>query len=242
MPDRYVDVRTHRTALNELFAERRAHVIGCCTRNFLSEFSHHTLEVKSGRTGFRSEIDAEPLEEGCDGDRNGCLSPRKTDSVQMPWNALANRILAGSKRKKEIKVENQSDYDQWLSELYSEIEVFVKRVNALKLDESEQRDKFYEFVSRFSDRLKDLRERSEASGAPADALIRLEELIEVMNESSSKVHVSVAYIGDDPFEKARREKKREEREQEKIERMREKRDEIADQIEEVTEVFEEDDS
>lgn len=42
--------RTRRTALNELFAERRAHVIGCCTRSFLSEFSRRTLEVESGRT------------------------------------------------------------------------------------------------------------------------------------------------------------------------------------------------
>lgn len=158
----------------------------------------------------------------------------------MPWNALVNRILAGSKRKKEIKVENHSDYSQWLSELYSEIEVFVKRVNALDLEETEQRDKFYEFVGRLSNRLEDLRERSEASGAPAETLIRLEELIEELNESSSKVHVSVAYIGDDPFEKARREKKREERKQEKIEQLREKRDEIADQIQEVTSALEED--
>ncbi|WP_313694262.1 hypothetical protein [Halorarum halobium] len=160
----------------------------------------------------------------------------------MAWNALADRILAGSKRKKEIEVENQSDYDRWLSELYSEIEVFVKRVSALDLEEAEQRDKFYEFVGRLSDRLENLRERSEASAAPAEALIRLEELIEVMNESSSKVHVSVAYIGDDPFEKAKREKKREKRRQEKIGQLREKRDEIADQIQEVTEAFEEDDS
>lgn len=137
-------------------------------------------------------------------------------------------------------MENQSDYSQWLSELYSEIEVFVKRVNALDLEETEQRDKFYEFVGRLSDRLEDLRERSEASGAPAEALIRLEELIEVLTESSSKVHVSVAYIGEDPLEKARREKKREEREQEKIEQLREKRDEIADQIQEVTSALEED--
>lgn len=152
---------------------------------------------------------------------------------------MANRILAGSKRKKEIEVENQSDYGRWLSELYSEIEVFVKRVNALDLEETEQRDKFYDFVGRLSDRLEDLRERSAASGAPAEALIQLEELIEELTESSSKVHVSVAYIGDDPFEKAKRNKKREELEQEKIEQLREKRDEIADQIQEVTSALDE---
>ena len=161
--------------------------------------------------------------------------------MAMPWNALANRILAGSKRKKEIEVENQSDYDQWVSELYSEIEVFVKRVNTLNLEEASDREKFYEFVKRFSDRLQDLRERSEASGAPAEALIELEKLVEVMNESSSsKVHVSVAYIGDDPFKKAKREKKREERKQERIEQLREKRDKIAGQIQELTSAFDED--
>ena len=42
--------RTHRTALNELFTDRRAHILGCCTRNFLSEFSRHTFELQSGRT------------------------------------------------------------------------------------------------------------------------------------------------------------------------------------------------
>jgi hypothetical protein len=152
----------------------------------------------------------------------------------MPWNALANRILAGSNRKKEIEVENQSEYDQWVSELHSEIAVFVKRVNSLDLTASEGRSKFYEFAGRLSDRLNDLRERSESSGAPAEALIKLEELIEQINDTSSQIHVSVAYIGNDPFEKARREKKRKKREQEKIERAREKRNEIAESIEEFT--------
>lgn len=160
----------------------------------------------------------------------------------MPWNALANRILAGSKRRKEIEVENRSDYDQWASELYSEIEVFVKRVNALDLEESGDRSKFYELAGRLSDCLQDLRERSESSGTPAEALIQLEKLIEQINNTSSQVHVSVAYIGDDPFEKARREKKRKKREQEKIERAREKRDEIADKIQQLTAAFEEDGS
>ncbi|AAV44717.1 unknown (plasmid) [Haloarcula marismortui ATCC 43049] len=160
----------------------------------------------------------------------------------MPWNALADRILTGSKRKKELEVENQSEYDQWVSELYSEIEVFVKRVNNLNLSEAEGRDQFYNFAGRLSDRLLELRERSESSAAPAEALIQLEELIEKINESSSKIHVSVAYIGEDPFEKARREKKREEREREKSKKAREKRDAIADKIQQLTAAFEEDTS
>lgn len=157
----------------------------------------------------------------------------------MPWNALADRILTGSKRKKELEVENQSEYDQWVSELYSEIEVFVKRVNNLDLSEAEGRDQFYNFAESLCDRLRELRERSESSDAPAEALIQLEELIEKINETSSKIHVSVAYIGNDPFEKARREKKKKEREREKTERAREKRDAIADKIQELTAAFEE---
>jgi len=160
----------------------------------------------------------------------------------MPWNALADRILTGSKRKKELEVENQSGYDQWVSELYSEIEVFVKRVNNLNLSEAEGRDQFYNFAGKLSDRLLELRERSESSAAPAEALIQLEELIEKINESSSEVHVSVAYIGENSFEKARREKKRKEREREKTKKAREKRDAIADKIQQLTAAFEEDNS
>jgi len=53
--------RTHRNSLNELFDERRAHVIGCCTRNFLSEFSRRTLEIESGRTGAALDATLAPL-------------------------------------------------------------------------------------------------------------------------------------------------------------------------------------
>ena len=53
--------RTHRTALNELFADRRAHVLSCCTRCFLSEFPRRTLEVESGRTGAALDATLAPL-------------------------------------------------------------------------------------------------------------------------------------------------------------------------------------
>jgi len=160
----------------------------------------------------------------------------------MAWNDLADRVLADSNRKREIEIENRSEYDQWVSELYSEMEVFVKRVNGLDLSEAGGRDQFYNFAGRLSDRLLELRERSESSAAPAEALIQLEELIEKINESSSQIHVSVAYIGEDPFEKARREKKRKEREREKTEKAREKRDAIADKIQQLTAAFEGDTS
>lgn len=53
--------RTHRTALNELFAESRSHILGCCTRNFLSRFSRRTLEIESGRSGSALDGTLSPL-------------------------------------------------------------------------------------------------------------------------------------------------------------------------------------
>jgi hypothetical protein len=53
--------RTHRTALNELFTDRRAHILSCCTRCFLSEFSRRTLEIESGRSGAALDVTLAPL-------------------------------------------------------------------------------------------------------------------------------------------------------------------------------------
>lgn len=157
----------------------------------------------------------------------------------MPWDALANRILTEGNRKKELEVEKQSEYAQWVSEIYSEIEVFVKRVNNLGLSNSEDRDQFYDFAERLSDRLSELRDRSESSTAPAEVLIQLEELIEKVDENSSQAVVSVAYLGNDPVKKARHEKKMKKRERERAEKAREQRDLIADEIQELNDVFEE---
>ena len=43
--------RTHRSELNELFHERRAHGLSCCTRGFRTQFPRRTLETESGRSG-----------------------------------------------------------------------------------------------------------------------------------------------------------------------------------------------
>ena len=53
--------RTHRTELNELFTDRRAHILSCCTRCFLSEFSRRTLEIESGRSGAALDVTLAPL-------------------------------------------------------------------------------------------------------------------------------------------------------------------------------------
>ncbi len=52
--------RTHRTALNELFGDRRAHVLSCCTR-CLPEFSRRTFEVETGRSGAALDTTLAPL-------------------------------------------------------------------------------------------------------------------------------------------------------------------------------------
>jgi hypothetical protein len=69
--------RTHRTALNELFTDRRAHILSCCTRCFLSEFSRRTLEIESGRSGAALDVTLAPL---LDSD---FLSP--TDDEESPY-------------------------------------------------------------------------------------------------------------------------------------------------------------
>ena len=61
--------RTHRMAPNELFADRRAHVLGCCTCNFRSRFTRRTLEIESGRTDATLDATLTPLLE------SGFLSP-----------------------------------------------------------------------------------------------------------------------------------------------------------------------
>ena len=158
----------------------------------------------------------------------------------MPWKSLVDTFLAGKKREKEIEVESQSDYDEWLSELYSEIEVFVKRVNSLDLEETEQRTKLYEFIDKFSERLQDLREQSESSGAPATALIELDKLVEILEDTSAPIPVATVTLHDDPFKKAKQKQRREEREKEDIERARGERDTIANQIQDLTLALERD--
>ncbi len=53
--------RTHRSALNELFIDRRAHVLSCCTRGFRSRFPRRTFEVESGRSGRALDTTLAPL-------------------------------------------------------------------------------------------------------------------------------------------------------------------------------------
>jgi hypothetical protein len=53
--------RTHRSELNELFLERRAHVLSCCTRGFRTQFPRRTLETESGRSGHMLDTTLTPL-------------------------------------------------------------------------------------------------------------------------------------------------------------------------------------
>jgi len=157
----------------------------------------------------------------------------------MPWESLASTFLAGKKRKEEIEAENQSEYDQWVSSIYSEIRVFVKRVNGLDLEEASDRDELYELINQFADRFSDLRERSESAGAPVDALIKMDEMIDRMKDSSSPIAVGMASWSRDPMKKARHEKRREKDRAKRVKRVRDERNEIAEKIEDFTAELEE---
>jgi|GEM_PF-2572885 len=69
--------RTHRTSFSELFADRRAHVLGCCTRNFRSRFTRRTLEIESGRANVTLDATLVPLLQ------SGFLSP--TDDEESAY-------------------------------------------------------------------------------------------------------------------------------------------------------------
>lgn len=77
--------RTHCSALNELFADRRAHVLGCCTRNFRSQFPRHTFEVESGRSGCALDSTLNLLLD------NGFLS--RTDDEDMAYTVDEHHAL-----------------------------------------------------------------------------------------------------------------------------------------------------
>lgn len=149
----------------------------------------------------------------------------------MAWRSLLNTVLAGTKREQEIAVENRSGYDQWLDELYSEIEVFVKRVNGLNLEEAEDRDQFYEFIDKFSSRMEQLRARSETSHSPAEVLIGLEELIELLQNTSAPVAVYSLNVNESAWEKKQRQQREKKRERDRIERVRSDRENVANQVE-----------
>lgn len=155
-----------------------------------------------------------------------------------PWSSLSDLLLAGEKRDRELDVEKEAEYGEWGTELHAQIEVFVKRVNASDLEDSADRQKFFSLVSKSANRFSRLRESSESATAPTDALIRLEELIERMENASEPISVGVVSLDENPFKRAQRKRREENRERKEIKRVREERDEIADHIQELIDAFE----
>lgn len=155
----------------------------------------------------------------------------------MPWNALADNILSESRRRQELEVEEQSEYQRWRNELYTETRVFVKRVNDLDLSNSEERTRFYELRKDFAESIEQLRSRSETSKAPVEALIEIEELNELLLDTTSRISATVAYLGNDPFKKMKREKEEKEREQRRTDEAVEDKNEIAKKIQSLNSCF-----
>lgn len=157
----------------------------------------------------------------------------------MPWNALVDNILTENRRRQELEVEKQSEYQRWMNELHTEIRVFVKRVNDLDLSNPEERTRFYQFRKNFAESIEELRNRSETAKAPVEALIEMEELNELLLDTTSRISATVAYLGNDPFKKMKRKKKEKEREQRRTDEAEEDKNEIAEQIESLSSCFEE---
>lgn len=156
----------------------------------------------------------------------------------MPWNAITDAVLSGSKRQQEIEVEERSEYQNWRNELGSEIQVFVKRTNRLDINDSDDQYKFYDLTDKFAERIDDLRERSEASKAPTEALIELEELVEFLEDPSAPLAAAVVTFDPSPYEKIRKQKEAERRNQERVEKVQSDLDQVAEKIQAVNQGFE----
>lgn len=160
----------------------------------------------------------------------------------MSLSKLLDPILAPVRRRRELNAEEESEYSRWLRKLETEIEVFVERVDELDFEEAEDRDLFYDRVDQFEERVKDLRSRSVVSKAPNQAVVELDELSEVLEDTSSGIAVAVAHLDEpkNPFEAARRREKEEERRRRRVESVQRDVDEVIAYIERVTGAFDED--
>jgi len=139
-----------------------------------------------------------------------------------------------------MDAEYESDYKQWRAELYSEIAVFIKRINSLDLEDSADRKQMYSFIEEYSNRFQELRYKSEASSASTESLIELEKLIELLNSISELTVVSIINLDPTPAERRRQEKRRREKKEEQIEEARDQLEEIEDKIQDLDDTFEED--
>lgn len=157
----------------------------------------------------------------------------------MPWNALANNILTENRRRQELEVEKQSEYQQWRNELGSEIHVFVKRTNRLDVDDSDDRYQFYELTDKFAPRFQELRNRSEASNAPPEALIEIEELVELLDDTLPPASIGIVSLDPSPAERRRQKQRRKERKQRRKKKVQNEMDEIAEKIRSLNTCFEE---
>lgn len=158
----------------------------------------------------------------------------------MLWDQIADTLLSGKKRKEEIEVETESGYSQWRSELYAEIKVMVKRMNDLNLSDDGERRQFYSLTGKYAPRFQELRNRSEASNAPVQALIEIDELVETLNGISPPTSVTLSYLNPSPAQKQQQERRRKERKQRKKEQTQEYMDQIAEKLSEVNNSFDND--
>ncbi|WP_152424958.1 hypothetical protein [Natronococcus jeotgali] len=156
----------------------------------------------------------------------------------MALESLIDTALAGFKRSRELEAENRSEYKQWHSELESELEVFLYRAKEMNLEESSDRHEFYDYIEKFENRLRSLRSRSEASEAPTQALVEIENLVDLAENTDRPVYAVSVNFKETPLERQRREKKEEERNQRLKKRIEGEVTEFVQQIELVRNAFE----
>lgn len=149
----------------------------------------------------------------------------------MSWKLLAETYLASTKRKREIRVETESDYGKWVTGVDKEMEIFFNQAHELDLTESTDRRKLDKLVEKLASRLEHLRDNQDAHQAPSEVLVKLEKFIDYLN-GLSEPHAasSRTSLKKDPWKEARRERERQEREKNEIKSVSEDRNEIADRI------------
>lgn len=155
----------------------------------------------------------------------------------MALESLVDTVLAEFKRSGEIKTKNTSTYAQWYSEFESEVEVFLHRIRDIDVESSEDRDQFYDYLENFGSRLQELRSRSESSDAPTEALVELEDLADLVEDTTRPAYIVSINLNETPLERQRREQREKKQKQRYEEKAREEIEELVEQIEETRIAF-----
>jgi hypothetical protein len=148
----------------------------------------------------------------------------------MVLSAALNAVLSKKKRQQQLSAENQNEYTRWKSDVYSELEVFIRRVSDIDPSDSDDRTEFYKQTDRLHDRLTALRDQSVSSSAPTSGLIKLEDLVDNLDDLSAAIRPYSYNLNETPAQERRREEMREELEEQDAEQACEEIEALGTQI------------